>query len=197
MFWGEAVVTAIHLLNRSLTKSLQGKTPYEAWYGRAPAVAHLRVFGCLCFAKEPNQVRKLDDHSRPGVFIGYTDGAKAYRVYDPVSRRVLMSRDVIFDETRGWDWSGSAAHAALVVQELVFDDFDDYLPAPGETGSAASTGAVPTPRGGVHADPWVHANTDPWGSADPRSRADAHVRADARARADARVCADTRVHADP
>jgi len=54
MFWGEAVVTAIHLLNRSLTKSLQGKTPCEAWYGRAPAVAHLRVFGCLCFAKEPN-----------------------------------------------------------------------------------------------------------------------------------------------
>ena len=111
-------------------------------------MAHLRVFGCLCFAKEPNQVRKLGDHSRPGVFIGYIDGAKAYRVYDPVSRRVLMSRDVIFDETRGWDWSGSAAHAALVVQELVFDDFDSNSPAPGETGSAASTGAVPTPRGG-------------------------------------------------
>ena len=32
-FWGEAVVTAVHLLNRSPTKSLQGKTPYEAWYG--------------------------------------------------------------------------------------------------------------------------------------------------------------------
>jgi len=80
---------------------MQGKTPYEAWYGRAPAVAHLRVFGCLCFAKELNQVHKLDDRSKPVVFIGYTDGAKAYRVYDLVSRRVLMSRDVIFDETRG------------------------------------------------------------------------------------------------
>jgi len=77
-FWGEAVVTADHQLNRSPTKSLQGMTPYEAWYGRAPAVAHLRVFGCLCFVKELNQVRKLDDRSRPGVFLGYADGAKAY-----------------------------------------------------------------------------------------------------------------------
>jgi len=55
-------------------------------------VAHLRVFGCLCFAKELNQVRKLDDRSRPGVFLGYAEGAKAYCVYDPMSRRVLVSR---------------------------------------------------------------------------------------------------------
>ena len=58
---------------------------YKAWYGRAPAVAHLRVFDCLCFVKELNQVRKLDDRSRPGMFFGYADGAKAYRIYDPVS----------------------------------------------------------------------------------------------------------------
>ena len=52
--WGEAVVTAVHLLNRSPTKSLQGKTPYKAWHGRPPAVAHLSVFSCLCFVKELN-----------------------------------------------------------------------------------------------------------------------------------------------
>ena len=55
-------------------------------------MAHLGVFGCLCFVKELNQVRKLDDRNRPGVFIGYADGAKAYRIYDPVSRCVLVSR---------------------------------------------------------------------------------------------------------
>ena len=75
---------------------------YEAWYGRAPAVAHLRVFDCLCFVKELNQVRKLDDRSRPGMFLGYADGAKAYRVYNPVSRCVLVSRNVVFDEA----WMG-------------------------------------------------------------------------------------------
>jgi IS30 family transposase len=41
-FWGEAVVTAVHLLNRAPTKALSGMTPYEAWHNKAPAVAHLR-----------------------------------------------------------------------------------------------------------------------------------------------------------
>jgi transposase InsO family protein len=32
-FWGEAVVTAVYILNRSLTKALNGRTPYESWHG--------------------------------------------------------------------------------------------------------------------------------------------------------------------
>jgi hypothetical protein len=43
--WGEAVVTAVYILNRSPTKALNGMTPYEAWHGRKLAVSHLRVFG--------------------------------------------------------------------------------------------------------------------------------------------------------
>lgn len=124
-------------------------------------MAHLRVLGCLCFVKELNQVRKLDDRSRPGIFIGYADGAKAYRVYELMSRRVLMSHDVVFDETRGCDWSKSANHAASMAEELVFDELIDAggpgaqdasataasplprSPSPGEIGSAASTGGEP------------------------------------------------------
>jgi transposase InsO family protein len=51
VFWGEAMVTAIYILNRSLTKALNGRTPYEDWHGRKPAVSHLWVFGCLTFSK--------------------------------------------------------------------------------------------------------------------------------------------------
>jgi hypothetical protein len=83
IFWGEAVVTAVYILNRSPTKALEGRTPYEAWHGRKPAVSHLRVFGCLAFAKELGHVSKLDDRSTPGVFIGYAEGSKAYRILDP------------------------------------------------------------------------------------------------------------------
>jgi transposase InsO family protein len=71
VFWGEAVVMAVYILNRSPTKALEGRTPYEAWHGRKPAVSHLRVFGCLAFAKELGHISKLDDRSTPGVFIGY------------------------------------------------------------------------------------------------------------------------------
>ena len=94
-------MTAIHLLNRSPTKALDGKTPYEAWHGRKSTASYLCVFGCLVFAKELNNVSKLDDRSTPGVFISYAEGVKAYRILDPMTQRVRISRDIVFDEGRG------------------------------------------------------------------------------------------------
>jgi transposase InsO family protein len=98
-FWGEAVKTVVYLLNRSPTKSLDGKTPFEVWYGRKPSVRHLHTFGCKVFAKriQPG-ITKLADRSTPGVFLGYEPGTKGYRVYDPVNDKLLVTRDVIFDE---------------------------------------------------------------------------------------------------
>jgi transposase InsO family protein len=101
-YWGEAVLTAVYILYRSPTKALDRMTPYEAWHGRKPAVGHLRVFDSLVYVKELNHVGKLDDRSTPGVFIGYDDGVKGYRVLNPVAQHVRMARDVVFDEGRGW-----------------------------------------------------------------------------------------------
>jgi hypothetical protein len=82
VFWGEAVVTVVYILNRSPTKALNGRTPYEAWH--KPTVSHLWVFGCLVFGKELAHIDKLDDdRSTPGVFIGYAEGLKAYHILDP------------------------------------------------------------------------------------------------------------------
>jgi hypothetical protein len=39
------------------------------------------------------------------VFFGYEQGSKGYRVYDPVSEKLHVSRDVVFEEIRAWDWS--------------------------------------------------------------------------------------------
>jgi hypothetical protein len=39
VFWGEAVVTTVCILNRSPTKALNGRMPYEAWHGRKAAVS--------------------------------------------------------------------------------------------------------------------------------------------------------------
>jgi hypothetical protein len=83
VFWGEVMVMAVYILNRSPTKVLNNRTPYEAWHGRKLAVSHLRVFGCLAFGKELGHIGKLDDRSTPGVFIGYAEGSKAYRILDP------------------------------------------------------------------------------------------------------------------
>jgi hypothetical protein len=98
VFWGEAVVTAIYILNRSPTKALNDRMSYEAWHGHKPAVSHLRVFGCLAFGKELGHISKLDDRSTPGLFIGYAEGSKAYRILDLGTQRVHTTRDVVFDE---------------------------------------------------------------------------------------------------
>jgi hypothetical protein len=103
-FWGEAVVMGVYILNRSPTKTLNGRTSYEAWHGRKPAFSHLRVFGCLAFGKLLSHIGKLNDRSTPGVFIGYAEGLMTYRILDPGTQRVRTTRDVVFDEGRGWAW---------------------------------------------------------------------------------------------
>ncbi|BAF28754.2 Os11g0656500 [Oryza sativa Japonica Group] len=110
MFWGEAINTAVYLLNRSSSKGIGGKTPYALWNGVPPAVHHLRTFGCVAHVKTttPN-LKKLDDRSRPMIFVGYEPGSKAYRAYDPATRRVHISRDIVFDEAAQWDWDAEAA----------------------------------------------------------------------------------------
>ncbi|WVZ89813.1 hypothetical protein U9M48_036172 [Paspalum notatum var. saurae] len=141
VFWGEAVATAVYILNRSPTKALNGKTPYEAWHGRKPAVSHLRVFGCLAFVKELGHIGKLDDRSTPGVFIGYAEGSKAYRILDPGTRRVRTARDVVFDEGRGWAWDKAVDDGST------YDDFTvEYIHFERARGvGSSSSPSMPTP----------------------------------------------------
>ena len=95
---------AVFILNRAPTKALTGKTPFEAWYGCKPNVLFLRTFGCIGHVRKtkPNLI-KLEDRSTPMVFLGYAEGTKAYRLYDPRGDKVLVSCDVVFDEKTAWD----------------------------------------------------------------------------------------------
>ncbi|KAG8488949.1 hypothetical protein CXB51_016967 [Gossypium anomalum] len=98
-FWAEAVNTAVYLQNRLPTKALAQKTLFEAWFGFKPSLAHLRVFGCICYAHIHIVKRdKLAKKAQPGILVGYSSVKKGYRILDPLSNKVLMSRDVVFDE---------------------------------------------------------------------------------------------------
>jgi hypothetical protein len=111
-FWREAVSTAVYLLNRSPTKSIKGMTPYEAWHGRKPSVHHLRTFGCVAHVKKVGPgLTMLLDRSSQMVFIGYDSRSKAYRFYNPESRKLVVSRDAVFEEERCWDWEGNVTPA--------------------------------------------------------------------------------------
>jgi hypothetical protein len=98
---------AVYVLNRVPTKSVNGATPYEVWYSRKPTVHHLRTFGCLVYVTNTRpHLSKLEDHGHRMVFIGYDQGTKGYKVYDPVRKQDYISRDVVFDEAAQWDWNG-------------------------------------------------------------------------------------------
>ena len=96
--WAEAVNTAVHVLNRSAS-SKKTATPYELWVGTKPHLEHLRIFGSQVFAHVPKQfTRKFDARSKPNIFVGYDGDSSNYRVYDPETKKVGVSRDVIFNE---------------------------------------------------------------------------------------------------
>ncbi|XP_019084216.1 PREDICTED: uncharacterized protein LOC109125890 [Camelina sativa] len=98
-FWGESVLTAVYLINRTPSRLLGGKTPYEILHRFSPNYDNLRVFGCLAYAH--NQRRhgdKFESRSRKCLFIGYPFGKKGWSLYDLASGEVFVSRDVVFVE---------------------------------------------------------------------------------------------------
>lgn len=104
-FWPEAVNCSFYLLNRCPTLSLKDMTPEEAWTGIKPSVSHFRVFGSIAHAHIPDAQRtKLEDKSCSCILLGMIEGTKAYRLYDPVEKKIVISRDVVFEEDKKWNW---------------------------------------------------------------------------------------------
>ena len=100
-FWGYAVLATAHIMNRMPSRAHARKSPYETWTGTKPTVGHLRVFGCPAQVHIPAETRrKLDRKSAPFIFIGYAEdqGTRVYKLYNEQTRKVITSRDVVFDE---------------------------------------------------------------------------------------------------
>jgi hypothetical protein len=120
-FWGEAVNTAVYVLNRCLTKSVDGMTSFETWHGRKPAMHHLRTFGRIMYVRNTMpHLKKLEDRGRKMIFIGYESGSKAYRAYDPITKHVHVTCDMVFDEQAQWDWGSGSDDGKLDSGDDVF-----------------------------------------------------------------------------
>jgi hypothetical protein len=91
-FWVEAVGTACYLVNRSPSSALDDKTPQEIWTGKKPFLTYLKVFGCDAYAHVPKEKRsELDKKAEKCIFIGYTDGLKGYKIWNPETKKVVYS----------------------------------------------------------------------------------------------------------
>ncbi|KAI3740618.1 hypothetical protein L2E82_31087 [Cichorium intybus] len=126
-FWGEAVLTACYLINRSPSVPLNFEVPEKIWTGKDITYSHLRVFGCKAFAHVSSQLRKkLDLKSTPCIFIGYGDEEFGYRLWDPELKKVIRSRDVIFYEDQYYDFKASInEQQSFKVPEMISETKDD------------------------------------------------------------------------
>jgi transposase InsO family protein len=158
--WEEAVMAAIYTSNRVPSSALGGATPYEVWHGRVPELAHMRKWGCHAFV-HAEEGTKLAARAWRGLLVGYGQRPGEYRVYNPATGTVFVTRHVTFVEhkpssfnlnsnfTFGEAESASAAsntHPAFDgddfdnVPELVDSDEEDRSPPP----------AAPTPPPAAH-----------------------------------------------
>ena len=77
-------------------------TPEEDFTGQRPHVDHLRMFGCVTFSHVSKEKRtKMEPTAEKGIFVNYSEPSKAYRLYIPGYRTVVVRRYVKFEE----DWA--------------------------------------------------------------------------------------------
>ena len=87
--WAEAARTTVYVQNCTPHRVLENKTAEEVFSGKKPEVSHLRIFGFLVYIHIPKGKRtKLDPLEKKGIFLGYSDTSKAYRIYLPRFKKI-------------------------------------------------------------------------------------------------------------
>ena len=121
-FWAEAAKIACYVINRSPSTTIDLKTPIETWTGKPAYYSTLHSFKCPVYVMYNTQERKkLDPKSRRCIFLGYADRVKGYCMWDPTTRKVIISRDVIFAEDQlqwndGNDSTSKESSETIIVQ---------------------------------------------------------------------------------
>ena len=89
-------------------------------------VSHLIFFDYVAYAHVPDELRKkLDKKGRKYIFVGYSEDKKAYNLYDPVARKVIIGLDVQFVKNESWD--GTADIIFNIVSKVDNDDMAEEV----------------------------------------------------------------------
>jgi hypothetical protein len=146
--WEEASSTTVYLQKRSPHRILGMMTHEEAFTGRRLDVEHIRIFGCLTFSHVPSERRtKLDPTTQHGILVGYSEVSKSYRIYIPSLRRVVVSRDVRFEEDRAFQRSLESRVSVEDDAEALIDVSEGEQPQVSGTPISGVTGSPCTASG--------------------------------------------------
>jgi hypothetical protein len=98
-FWAKAMNTTCYVHNRVTMRKGTTCTIYELWKDRKPTVKYFHVFGSKCYILvDREQRRKMDPKSDEGIFIGYSNNSRAYRVYNSRTQAMMESINVVIDD---------------------------------------------------------------------------------------------------
>ena len=98
-FWAEAVNTTCYVQNKIYIKPILEKTAYELFKGGRPNISCFHQFGCTCYILNNKlYLKKFDVKAQRGIFLGYSERLKAYRVYNSKTLFVEESMHVKFDD---------------------------------------------------------------------------------------------------
>ncbi|CAI7786696.1 unnamed protein product [Closterium sp. NIES-53] len=142
-FWPDAVRSACVAKNRALTHVGADKwVPYVEWIGRKPKVDMLRVFRCMCMALVPKHLRhnKLGAKAIWVVHLGMAQNNKGWLLWDPFTKKFLVSRDCKFMENLMYkDWKAENEAKIGVRFEDVKSSGLEHVELPLELSSSNTT----------------------------------------------------------
>jgi hypothetical protein len=96
--WGEALLAATFLYNRTPHTSLGFKTPYEIFHGKMPNIGYIKTWGSITYYHPNTKYKnKLQPRKNRAILIGYSDHNQ-YKLYDIESKKTIWSRDTTIIE---------------------------------------------------------------------------------------------------
>ena len=125
-FWGEAMRASIDLINLSPPVPLKSDVLERVWTRKDVSYENLRVFGCKAFVHIPkDEWSKLEVKAKPCIFLGYGHEEFGYRLWDPLSRKIVRSRDIAFlegqfvDDSEKVEKASSSAEIPIIIDLVV------------------------------------------------------------------------------
>ena len=101
--WAEACSTTVYLQNKSPHCVVGNKTLEESFTSKKPEVSHFSIFGCLTYSHVPSEKRtKFEPTAERGIFVGYDETSNAFRIYLSSKRKVVVRRELRFEEERAF-----------------------------------------------------------------------------------------------
>ena len=131
--------TVVYLMNRCTTSGVHKITPDEKFYGKKSVISHVTIFDSIAFVHIPDEKWQTPDpKSVKCILVGYSFEQKGYKCFNPSTRKVQVSREVVLDESTSW-YTIDSAPSYLIDTDLDIDSKENDRPRLTSDKSAIST----------------------------------------------------------